>query len=792
MRTLRYTFILFYCLFFATGNTIVAQQAFTLSGRISDAQSGDALAGATLFLKERQENGTVTDVSGRYTLTAPPGSYTLVIRYLGYDDLERTVSLNRNRQLDIELKPKSIGVQEVEIVTNRQPPITQGTAMGQLDIPLETIKTLPVLFGEIDILKTIQLMPGVQSGGEGNTGFYVRGGGPDQNLVMLDKATIYNPGHLLNFFSVFNSDAIENTTLIKGSMPAKYGGRLSSVLDVEMKDGSMTDFSADGGIGLIASRLTVQGPIAKEKASFILSGRRTYIDVLTDPFLKNTEQGGVPYFFYDLNGKLTYTLSDKDRLYLSGYYGRDKGTLNLSDGRFTSDFYWGNASATARWNHLFSDKLFMDATALLSNYNFEFTWEYGGYTTVLETGVRDYSFNLDFDYTPNVRHHLQYGLQYTYHTLRPRTGEAEGLEGDAFFTNRIRPKYAHETALYISDDWNLTDKLLLNLGLRSSYFAQVGPFSLYRFNQNEQVTDSTNFRENETVKSFHNLEPRVGLRYAINSKSSVKAAFTRSAQYLHLVSNAYTTLPLDVWVPSSAIVRPQLATQYALGYFRSMLDNQFEGSVEVYYKDMENQLEYREGFVPGPSNRDLEYEFVSGSGQSYGVELFLRKNFGTLQGWIGYTLSRTTRTFPDLNDGETFPARFDRRHDLSVVANYKLNDKWTFGGSFVYGTGQATTLPSRRYFIEGNVVYQYGDRNSFRMETTHRLDLAATLEAGRLKNIRNSFTFSIYNVYGRRNPFLYFIDNEGLAYSEEIKLQAKKVSIIPFPLPSVTWNFSWK
>ena len=791
MRNHLYTFILL-LLLITPCNKVVAQQFYALTGRVTDAQTGEVLVGATLVLKELPETGAVTDAKGAYSLTAPAGRYTLVTSYIGYDPVEQSLILDRNRQLNIKLSAKSYGVQEVEVIADRQPPINQSTAMGQLDIPLETIKTLPVLFGEVDILKTVQLMPGVQSGGEGNTGFYVRGGGADQNLVQLDKATIYNPGHLLNFFSVFNSDAIENTTLIKGSMPAKYGGRLSSVLDVDMKDGSMTDYSAEGGIGLIASRLTVQGPIAAEKASFIVSGRRTYLDVLTEPFLKNTEQGGVPYYFYDLNGKLTYTLSGKDRLYLSGYYGRDKGTLNLSDGRFTSDFFWGNGSATARWSHLFSDKLYMDASALLSDYNFEFTWDYGGYTTVLETGVRDYGLNLDFDYTPTVRHHLKYGLHYINHTLRPRTGQAEGTEGDAFATDRIKPKYAHETVLYISDDWNITDKLQVNLGLRSSYFAQVGPFSLYRFNQNEQVTDSTIFSDNQKVKSFANLEPRLAMRYSLNSTSSVKASFTRSAQYLHLVSNAYTTLPLDVWVPSSAIVRPQLATQYALGYFRSIKDNEYEGSVEVYYKEMQNQLEYREGFAPGPSNRDLEYEFVSGSGKSYGVELFLRKNYGNLQGWLGYTLSRTTRTFPDLNQGKTFPARFDRRHDLSVVANYKLNDKWTFGGTFVYGTGQATTMPSRRYFIEGNVVYQYGDRNSFRMEPTHRLDLAATLQAKKYKNVESSFTFSIYNVYGRRNPFLYYIDNDGEAYSESITLQAKKISIIPFPLPSVTWNFNWK
>lgn len=772
--------------------SVYAQSLYTLSGQVRDALTGDALVGASLYLKEKPGIGAITGPQGAFNLSAPAGSYTLVSQYIGYDALEQPLELSSNKTLTIQLSPTAYGVQEVEVTAKRTPLLTETAALGQLELPLETIKSLPVLFGEVDILKTVQLLPGVQSGGEGNTGFYVRGGGADQNLVLLDRATIYNPGHLFNFFSVFNSDALEHTTLLKGSVPARYGGRLSSVLDIGMKEGSLEDFRAEGGIGLISSRLTVQGPIVPEKASFLLSGRRTYIDVLANPFLKNTEQGGVPYHFYDLNGKVAYTLSGNDRLYLSGYYGKDVGNLKLSDGRFSSDFFWGNASATARWNHRFTDKLFMDVSGILSQYNFQFSWDYGGYEAILQTGIRDYSLYADFDYTPNVRHHLQYGVQHTYHILRPRTGEAEGQEGESFATDRVRTKYAHETALYLSDDWHVTDKLLVNVGLRSSHFRQVGPFSLYRFNESQTVVDSTLYSSGENVKSYHVLEPRASLRYELSKQASIKAGFTRSAQYLHLVSNAYTTLPLDVWVPSSALVEPQKATQFALGYFKSIKKNQYEGSMEIYYKDLENQLEYREGFAPGPSNRDLEYEFVKGHGESYGAELFLRKNYGALQGWIGYTLSYTTRQFPDLNQGRVFPARFDRRHDLSLVASYKWNDRWTFGGTFVYGTGQATTMPERRYYIEGTVNYQYGDRNSFRMEPTHRLDLSATLKGKAWKDVTSSWTFSVYNVYGRSNPLLYYIDNEGDAFSRGISLQAKKVSLIPFPLPSVTWNFTWK
>ncbi|AKD04698.1 TonB-dependent receptor [Pontibacter korlensis] len=791
MRILNYLFLLLtstLCLL----HPAAAQSVYTLSGSVRDAATGEALAGAAVSLKERPSAGAITDSFGRYSFAAPAGVYTLVIKYIGYDTQQQPLNLNQSQSISINLRATAYQVQEIEVVTERKPPITETPSMGRIELPLETIKTLPVLFGEVDILKAVQLMPGVKSAGEGSTGFYVRGGGADQNLVLLDRATVYNPGHLFNFFSVFNSDAIDQTTLIKGNMPAYYGGRLSSVLDIGLKEGSYNNWRVDGGVGLIASRLSIQGPLVEDKAAFILSGRRTYVDVLMNPFLQNTEQGGVPYYFYDLNGKLSFKLSEKDKLYLSGYYGRDVGKLTLSDGRFTGDFFWGNSSATTSWQHVFNDKLEMDVSGVLSNYDFEFSWDFGGFNTVAQTGVEDKSANIDFSYKPNARHQVQYGVQYTYHKLRPRAGQAVGESGQVFGTERLRNKFGHEYAFYISDDVYLTDKMLFSFGLRNSYFKQVGPFNLYQFDEEQIATDSTIYARGEKVTSYSAWEPRLSLKYELNKTSSVKAAYARSTQYLHLVSNAYTTLPLDVWVPSSALVEPQYASQYALGYFKRIKENQYEGSVEVYYKELENQLEYREGFAPGPSNRDLEYEFVTGSGKSYGVELFIRKNYGNLQGWLGYTLSRTTRNFQDLNRGKTFPARYDRRHDLSLVASYKYNDRWILAGSFVYGTGEATTMPVRRYFLEGSVNYQYGDRNSFRMQPTHRLDLSATLEGKKWKNIENSWTFSVYNVYGRRNPYLYYIDNEGNAYESNVKLQAKKVSIVPFPLPAVTLNFSWK
>lgn len=768
-----------------------AQQNFAISGRVLDFSTGEPLTGASIALKEKPSIGALADANGRFRFLAPPGTYTLVVQFVGFKMFEQALQLNQDSEKIIALKPATYDVQEVEIVTNRKPPLAETARMGELELPLETIKSLPVLFGEADILKTIQLLPGVKAGGEGNTGFYVRGGGADQNLVTMDDAVVYNPGHLFNFFSVFNSDAIENATLVKGNMPAKYGGRLSSVLDITMKEGDMDHYKVDGGVGLISSRLLVQGPLVKKKASFLVAGRRTYIDALVNPFLKNTEQGGVPYYFYDINGKIAYHIGSKNKLSLSGYYGRDVGELTLSDGRFNANFNWGNASATARWSHIFSERADLNVSGVFSHYDFRFNWDFGGFNTAVTTGVNDYTLKADFNYKLAEDHQLQFGGLYTFHNLKPRVGSAENEEGLTFSTDRVRPKQGHEVALYLSEDWNVSERLLLSLGLRGSGFLQTGPYTLYIFGKNEQVTDSVHYNQEDVVKAYFNLEPRLATRYKLSETASLKAAFTRTAQYLHLVSNAYTTLPLDVWVPSSVLVPPQIATQLALGYFKSFRKNEFEGSVEVYYKDMQEQLEYREGYAPGPSNRDLEYEFVSGTGESYGMELFLRKNYGILQGWVGYTLSYTDRTFADLNNGNPFPYRFDRRHDASIVATYKLNPRWTFGGSFVYGTGNATTLPARKYILEGNVNYQYGDMNSFRMEPTHRLDLSATLESKPGGKFNSSWTFSIYNVYGRRNPFLYYIDNKGESYSSNRQVRAKKVSVIPFPLPSITWNFNF-
>ncbi|HQU59754.1 MAG TPA: TonB-dependent receptor, partial [Saprospiraceae bacterium] len=604
------------------------------------------------------------------------------------------------------------------------------------------VRKLPALMGEVDVLKTMQLLPGVSSAGEGNAGFYVRGGGPDQNLVLLDEATVYNPGHMLGFFSVFNADAIRNTTLIKGGMPANYGGRLSSVVDIQMKEGNNQDYNLEGGIGAISSRLTVEGPLARDRASFILSARRTYALDLAQPFLGGTAFEGTNYYFYDLNAKLNYRFSDQDRLYLSTYFGRDVLKFRGNSRNFYFDMPYGNATATLRWNHLFNNKLFMNVSAIYNDYDFGFNGGQGEFRINLFSGVRDWSTKVDFDYFAGPRHKWKFGANYTYHQLTPNVASA--TNGSQVFSNNFQPSYAHESAAYVLDEWKLGDAVIANIGLRLSAFTPVGPYVSGK--------DSTVYSRGEKVTTFLGLEPRMGATVMLAPNASLKAGLTFSNQYLHLVSNSTSTLPIDVWVPSSEVVKPQLGVQYALGYFQNLARNAYEVSLEVYYKSLRNQIDYRENYVDNVAN-ELESEFVFGAGRAYGLELFLKKNQGRLNGWVGYTLSRTERQFPDINQGRVFPAIYDRRHDLSVVANYSLSPKWELGGVFVFGTGSAYTPVESLYFIDRYPVQQYGSRNSARLPDYHRLDLSATFrpKPDSKKRYQSSWVFSIYNLYNRQN-----------------------------------------
>ena len=766
-------------------------QNYTVSGYIKDQKNGETLIGANVFVKSDPSKGTITNPYGFYSLTLPAGEYTLVYQFLGYTKQEQQITLSNNERININLAPESSVLDEIVVTGERRDENVQTTDMGTTELKMEDIKQLPALMGEVDILKTLQLLPGVMSAGEGNTGLYVRGGGPDQNLVLLDEAVVYNPGHLFGFFSVFNSDAIKNTTLIKGGMPANYGGRLSAVVDVQMKDGNNQDFEAEGGIGLISSRLTVQGPIVKDKASFMVSGRRTYADVLVQPFIKNTDLEGNRYYFYDLNLKANYTFSDKDRLYLSGYFGRDVFTYTSSSGNFKINIPWGNATGTLRWNHLFSDKLFMNASLIYNNYKFEtnggqYNWQFRFYSAIEDVNVK-----VDFDYFIKSNNKLKFGTEYINHTFSPITASFVSEEDDVNLnTDRVEPKYAHEGAVYALYETDLNTRIRINAGLRYSVFQQVGPYKYLEENEAGDIIDTIQYERNEGVKTYSGLEPRLSIRYLLGPTTSLKAAVTFNKQYLHLVSNSSTTLPTDTWVPSSVLVEPQDAIQYAVGFFKNFLDNKYETSVELYYKDLQNQIEFKNGYTPA-LNEETERNFVYGRGYSYGAELFIKKRYGDLSGWIGYTWSKTMRVFDDINNGEPFPAKFDRRHDLSVVASYELNKRWSFSGTFVYGTGNAFTMPESFYLIEGNIISEYGARNAYRLAPYHRMDLAVVLKGKETQKFSSDWIFAVYNVYSRLNPYFIYFETEGNLFSGNNTIKAKQVSIFPI-IPSITWNFKIK
>jgi outer membrane cobalamin receptor len=761
---------------------VTGQQQFTLSGYIKDQASGETLIGANIVNLDNPIEGSSTNAYGFYSLTLPEGTYNMSVSYLGYQTQNFQIVLNKDLDLSVELS-EGVEMEEVVVTTDRQErrENVESTQLGKIDIPVENIKKLPALFGEVDILKTIQLLPGVQSAGEGGSGFYVRGGGADQNLVLLDEAVVYNSGHLLGFFSVFNADAIKNTTLIKGGMPASYGGRLSSVLDIQMKDGNIKKYRAEGGIGIISSRLTFEGPLVEDKSSFIISGRRTYALDLIQPALEGGDFEGTNYYFYDLNAKLNYKFSDKDRLYLSTYFGRDVLIFAQPRRDFSFSLPYGNSTATLRWNHLFSDKLFSNLSIVYNDYQFEFNGKQEEFVFNLFSGVRDWNAKLDFDYFYNNRHHIKFGANYTYHTLTPSTASAS--TGEVDFESEFKPKYANESGIYLQDDIKISNKLSVNLGARLSLFTQLGPYT--------SKISGQEFDRYESVKTYTGFEPRVSFKYGLGPSFSLKSGISRTFQYLHLVTNSSSTLPTDVWVPSSEIVKPQNGIQYALGLFKNFKEDAYETSVEIYYKDLNNQIDYADNYVNDIS-KEVEDAFVFGEGRAYGAEFFLKKSTGILNGWIGYTLSRTERSFPDIEDGRWYPASYDRTHDLSIVANYDINKKWQLGGAFVYGTGRLFTPTNGFFFIDQQINLFYGPRNSARLNPYHRLDLSATYTPfpSSRKKWKGSWTFSVYNVYNRKNPFFINYETDVDFASGTTSIEGSKITIFPI-IPSITYNFKW-
>ena len=786
-------------LFFLLPLMMWSQETITISGDVKDFESGESLIGATIFIPELQI-GTSTNSYGWFSITIPKGQYNAQISYIGYITEElQILSMRNNTEFSINLKKTSNNLDEIKLTGERKDINIQSSDIGKVELEIKTIDKIPVLMGEKDILKTIQLLPGIQSGGEGTSGFYVRGGGPDQNLILLDEAVVYNASHLFGFFSVFNSDAINNINLIKGSMPANYGGRLSAVLDVNMKDGNNKNFGAEGGIGLISSRITIEGPIKKDTSSFIVSARRTYFDILTKPYVDTTSFSGSGYYFYDLTTKANYRLSKKDRIFISGYFGRDVFTFNSEDWGFNVNIPWGNATASLRWNHLFNSQLFMNTSVIFTDYSFELNGtqkleNLPDSKTKMFSGIRDWNIKTDISYFPK-NHKLKFGANYVYHKFNPTSFSGSY---DDLSLEEINNQYAHEYALYANDEYMLSDRILLNFGLRYSGFLQVGPFERTIQDDSGQIgqvaTDTIiKYQNGEIVEHYGGLEPRFSMRYLLNSSSSLKLGFTQNYQYIHLTSLASSSLPTDVWLPSSDVVKPQFGRQIALGYYKNFLENEYETSTELYYKTMENLVEYQENYIPGIAVGigNIDNNLTFGNGKSYGLELFFAKRRGALNGWIGYTLSKTTREFNELNEGNWYYSKYDRTHDLSLVLNYEISERLNFSTVFIYATGNSLTVPKSVYVINGELLTEWGDRNSYRMSPYHRMDVSLTLKNKEEKKYDSSWSLSIYNIYNRQNPYFIYFEAEGLlGGGEEVQINAQQVSLFPI-IPSISWNFKF-
>ena len=796
--------LIFIFLFFL-GQSTFAQENSTLSGTITDARSGETIIGAKVFFPEIRQ-GVTSNSYGFYSITIPADSHTVEIRVTGMETRTFLLDLSKNLELNVDMGGDIQEFEEI-VVNAKADENTKSAQLGQIDLDIDQIKTLPAFMGEVDIIKTIQLLPGVSSAAEGGQGFYVRGGGPDQNLVLLDEAVVYNAAHLFGFFSVFNADAVKSVNLIKGGMPANFGGRMSSVLEVNMNEGNNKGYHIKGGIGAISSRLTLEGPIKKDRGSFIVSGRRTYIDLIMKAAIPETSPFyGSSYFFYDMNVKANYKISERDKIMFSGYYGKDLFSYANNEDDFQVDMPWGNGIMALRWNRILNDKLFMNVTGTFTDYQFSFISAQDEFQFSLNSGIRDYGGKIDFSYYANPLHKLKWGADYKFHTFTPMSVSAE-QDTIEFDTGLAQKLFSHESAVYFLDEFDLTENFRINAGIRYSTFQHVGPFTRYIKGDGISTQDSlVEYPSGETIQFYHGLEPRISMRWMLKDKSSIKAGYSYNYQYVHLTSLSAVSLPTDIWYPTTSIARPQKGWQASIGYFRNFLENMLETSLEIYYKDLRNLIEYKEGALPGDNvNDNTDNLLTFGRGYSYGAELFLKKTYGKFTGWVGYTWSKTDRIFEELNEGNPFPAKYDRRHDLSVVGTYKLNARWLFSASFIYATGNTLTLPTSWYVQDQDLLFNYGQRNSTRMPAYHRLDVGATLYSKeykivtdpatgenlkKKKRFRSNWAFSVYNIYNRANPFFLYVDNDGDFLEGNFEISVKQVTLFPI-IPSVTWNFEF-
>ncbi|MEY4049994.1 MAG: hypothetical protein RL262_828 [Bacteroidota bacterium] len=750
---------------------IKAQEITTVNGTVKDKLTGESIIGAVIKIEQLANVVVTSNEYGFYAISLPKGKYDLRISFVGYEEKRIPILLNAPLITNVFLESKN-QLTEVVVSSKRKDDNLTKAQIGTETLNMQSISKVPVIFGEKDVLKTIQLLPGVKSAGEGNSGFYVRGGAADQNLILLDEAPVYNASHLLGFFSTFNSDAIKDATLIKGNGPAQYGGRLSSVLDVKMKDGNNKNYTVNGGLGLISSRLSIEGPIQEDKSSFILSGRRTYADV----FLKATEKfkDNILYF-YDLNAKANYKIDDKNRIYFSGYFGQDELGLGSS-----FRINWGNKTGTIRWNRIVNNKLFLNTSFIYSDYSYNVGLKNGETNFNVNSNIKDVNLKQDYTYYLNPKNTIRFGFNSILHTITPSV-----FSGTV--NNNINKvgRNGLENAFYFNNNFKANQQLTFDYGLRISAYSIMGG-DQYNIYNNNAITQSILLQKNEFGKTYMNAEPRFTSNYRINDLSSFKIAYARNVQHLHLLSNATAASPSDQWIGNSYNIKPELADQTSIGYARNFKNNTYELGAELYYKAMQNQLDYKDGTNIN-TIADVESALLYGVGRAYGFEFLVKKKIGFFSGWISYTLSKTERKIDGINEGNWYNAKQDRTHDVSIVTILELNSKWTISGVFVYSTGNAVTFPTGKYALGEQTIYQYANRNANRMPDYHRLDLSATYENKNKKKNIGSWNFSLYNVYGRENAYQITFQDDPLDNS---KTQIIQTALFRW-VPSITYNFKF-
>jgi hypothetical protein len=793
---LRYILLLF---LFLISTSVFSQEKFTLNGYVKDKESGESLIGATIYIN-KISGGTITNAYGFYSLTLEEGDYVIEYRYVGYTNLNQTVELNKNQKLDVELQSLDIELDNIIISGEAENSNVSSIEMSTNKLDMSTISQIPTFLGENDIIKAIQLLPGVSSVGEGASGFNVRGGSVGQNLVLLDEAPVYNSSHLLGFLSVFNPDAVKDLKLYKGGIPARFGGRLSSILDIRMKDGNNKKKVISGGIGSIFSRFTIEAPIVKNKSSFILALRRSYADILAKPFLKNSSflDDGAALNFYDLTAKTNFQINDKNTLFVSSYVGRDIFKFDARQG-----FNWGNSTGTIRWNHLFNDRLFSNFTAIYSNYEYQlafgsddrnkFEWD---------SKIETVNFKPEFTYFINTNNELSVGAEILGYRFEP--ANAQGVSDGEVTDISLPEKYAFEGSLYLGNEQKIKS-LTLSYGLRISMYSYFGPTTKYEFGiasiygGRKPVISETKINERESIQSYSNFEPRISLNYQFNDSFSFKMSYNKMSQYIHLLSNTASSSSLDVWTPSTNNIKPETGDIYVFGLFKNFSDNKFESSIEMYHKDLENQIDYVDG-ADLLINKYFEGDLLYGRGRAYGIEFLFKKNSGKLNGWVSYSAGRSELKIEGINQFKWYPTRYDQTHNFKITSSYDFNDRVSLSGNFSFLTGTPVTFPTSKYVIQGFVIPHNGDnaRHQNRIPNYHRLDLAVTINGkkfkknGEQRKNNSSLVVGVYNAYNRKNPFsIYFSQGKDSVTESFIPGQVTRLSIIGSFVPSITYNFKF-